>query len=202
MYFTRPTLVARRIYRNATWRVPTKKETIYLTFDDGPVPEITPWILETLRKYKAKATFFCVGNNVLQYPDIFGQIINENHSVGNHTYNHLNGWKVKTNEYLENIEQCNTLIESKLFRPPYGRMKAAQYSALSTRYSVIMWDVLSGDFDPGISGEKCLHNTIKKTRKGSVVVFHDNVKAKKNLFYVLPKFMEYFDKQGFTFDNL
>ncbi len=209
MYSVRPNLLMRKFYPSAIWRVPTKEKKIFLTFDDGPIPEITPWVLSTLKQFNAKATFFCIGANIEKHPDIFQQIISEGHSVGNHTYHHLNGWKTKTKEYLENIEKCKTAMANAhqpsttnhqpFFRPPYGRMKQSQYSILNTQYSIVMWDVLSGDFDEKLSAEKCLKNVITKTREGSIVVFHDSIKAQKNLFYALPKFLEHFSKKGFEF---
>ena len=209
MYSVRPNLLMRKFYSSAIWRVPTREKKIFLTFDDGPIPEVTPWVLATLRGYKAKATFFCVGANIEKHPDIFRQLISEGHSIGNHTYNHLNGWKTRTKEYLENISKCKTAIEKAhqpstvnhqpFFRPPYGRMKLSQYSILNTQYSLVMWDVLSGDFDRDTSEEKCLENALTKTRSGSIVVFHDSLKAKKNLFFVLPKFLEHFSKAGYEF---
>ena len=211
MYSVRPNWLMRKVYSSALWRVSTQEKKIFLTFDDGPIPEITPEVLSILKKYKAKATFFCVGANIEKYPQVFHQIISEGHSIGNHTFNHLNGWKTNTKEYLENISKCNLTIKQVrttnneqliLFRPPYGRMKRSQYSILNTQYSVVMWDVLSGDFDQTISQEKCLQNVLFKTREGSIVVFHDSIKAKKNLFYALPKFLEHFSKKGFVFEKL
>ena len=212
MYFVRPNRLMRRFYSSAIWRVPTKEKKIFLTFDDGPIPEITPWVLSTLRQYNAKATFFCVGANIDKHSEIFQQVLSGGHSVGNHTYNHLNGWKTKTKDYLENISLCDSTIKKELsiinsplsipFRPPYGRMKQSQISLLKSHFSIIMWDVLSGDFDKNTSEEKCLQNVLTKTREGSIVVLHDSIKAKKNLFYVLPKFLEYFSKEGFVFASL
>lgn len=212
MYFVRPNLLMRKLYSSAIWRVPTKEKKIFLTFDDGPIPEVTPWVLSLLKEYKAKATFFCVGANIEKHPEIFRQLISEGYSIGNHTYNHLNGWKTRTREYLENVEQCKSVINSEfrihnlelklLFRPPYGKMKRAQFSILNSEFSIIMWDVLSGDFDQTISAEKCLNNVLTKTREGSIVVFHDSLKAKNNLFFVLPKFLEHFSKEGFEFPCL
>ncbi|MBI4930841.1 MAG: polysaccharide deacetylase family protein [Bacteroidetes bacterium] len=228
MYFTRPNLLVRKIYPSALWRVQlpslrggTGRGSIFLTFDDGPIPEVTPQVLAILKEHHAKATFFCIGANIEKHPEVFRQIISEGHSIGNHTYNHLNGWKTKTKEYLENIEKCNVQIgryadvqmktnphisssahSHILFRPPYGRMKLSQYSLLSTQYSVVMWDVLSGDFDEKTSKEKCLKNVLSNTREGSIIVFHDSVKAKEKLFYVLPKVLEHFGEKGFEFLRL
>ena len=212
----------RKIYPSAVWRIPITEKKIFLTFDDGPIPEITPWVLAMLKKFSAKATFFCVGENIEKHPEIFRQIISEGHSIGNHTYNHLNGWKTKTKGYLNNVSRCDSAISNNrlsvnshqtnsppvtddrlpLFRPPYGRMKQSQISNLKSQYSIVMWDVLSGDFDENTSEEKCLKNVLSKAREGSIVVFHDSVKAKKNLQYVLPKFLEHFSKKGFEFEKL
>jgi peptidoglycan-N-acetylglucosamine deacetylase len=247
MYLVRPNWLMRKTFSSAIWRImpnsiqPPQKEDsqtaftsnkknkskgeIYLTFDDGPIPEVTPWVLSTLKKYKAKATFFCIGANIEKHPYILQQIIAEGHSIGNHTYNHLNGWKTKTREYLKNVDKCNkAMVDGKelmangnpptisplpssisplpLFRPPYGKINLSQYSILKSHYSVVMWDVLSGDFDQTLSEEKCLKNVLTKTRAGSIVVFHDSIKAKKNLLYTLPKFLEYFSKKGFSFSCL
>ena len=227
MYSVRPNVLIRSLYPSAIWRIAPRSTfsplggdkrggDIFLTFDDGPIPEVTPWVLSTLKKYKAKATFFCIGSNIEKHPEIFRQIISEGHSIGNHTYNHLNGWKTKTKEYVDNIEKCKKIMDNgkwlmvnghqpstinhePLFRPPYGRMKLSQLSRLKSQYSVVMWEVLSGDFDQTISEEKCLKNVLTKTRAGSIVVFHDSIKAKKNLFFALPKFLEHFSKEGFEF---
>ena len=214
MYSVRPNWLMRKFYSSAVWRVHTKEKKIFLTFDDGPIPEITPWVLSALKQFNAKAVFFCVGANIEKYPETFKQIISEGHSVGNHTYNHLNGWKTETKNYFDTISKCDFEIKSKvnppagragsqkskeMFRPPYGRMRRDQYSILNTQYSIVMWDVLSGDFDQTISKEKCLKNVLTKTREGSIVVFHDSIKAKKNLFYTLPRFLEYFSEKGFSF---
>ena len=212
MYSVRPNLLMRKIYSSVVWRVHTKEKKVFLTFDDGPNPEVTPFVLSMLKSFNAKATFFCVGANIEKHPEVFQQLMAEGHSIGNHTYHHLNGWKTKTKEYLENIEKCKTAMANAhppstihhppFFRPPYGRMKPSQCSILNTQYSVVMWDVLSGDFDEKTSEKKCLKNVLSKTREGSIVVFHDSIKAKKNLFYVLPKFLEHFSKKGFVFERL
>lgn len=202
MYLVRSSFLLRRIYKRAIWRMPQGNNCIYLTFDDGPIPEITPWVLSTLEKYKAYATFFCVGDNVKKHPGIYNEILSRQHSVGNHTLSHLKGWNMPIDLYIENIEQCGQLVHSSFFRPPYGKMKLNQYQQLHKKYSIVMWDVLSGDFDKRTSKERCLKNVIDNTRDGSIVVFHDNLKAKDNLYYVLPKFLEYFSNEGFIFNKL
>lgn len=175
---------------------------IYLTFDDGPIPELTTWVLDVLKKYQVKATFFCVGENISRNPAIFSRIIDEGHQVGNHTYNHLKGWKVGEAEYLDNVAKCQVLTQTKLFRPPYGRIKKSQYRFLSKEFKIIFWDVLSHDYDQLISPEKCLANSINYTRNGSIVVFHDNVKAQKNLKFALPQYIEHFLKLNYKFATL
>jgi len=185
-----------------TWRVPTTEKTLYLTFDDGPIPVVTPWVLETLRTYAAKATFFCVGDNVQKHPEVFQQVISEGHAVGNHTFNHLNGWKTDTNTYLENVAQCSRVFNSKLFRPPYGRLRPQQLKALKSEYQIVMWDILSGDFSQKISGDTCLQQVMQYARPGSIVVLHDSLKAERNLRYVLPRVLEGLGGEGFRFEAL
>ncbi len=178
------------------------QKKIYLTFDDGPIPVITPWVLDLLKDENIKATFFCVGENAKEYPEIYQRILDEQHAVGNHTYNHLNGWNMHSNKYLENIEKCAEFVHSNLFRPPYGRIKKSQISKLKSHYSIIMWDVLTGDYDRKTSPEKCLENAIKNTRNGSIIVFHDSVKAYKNLRFALPQFIAHAKEKGFEFGCL
>lgn len=214
-YFVKTPYIVQRIFKNYIWSFSTSKKVLYLTFDDGPTPEITEWTLKTLKKYNAKATFFCVGKNIENHPKIFKQIITENHSVGNHTHNHLNGWRVNTETYIKNIELTEDSIQSAvssfqskkeensklLFRPPYGKIKPNQSKKLRSKgYKIIMWNVLSADFDQTISKEKCLENVLKNSKKGSVIVFHDSVKTAENLKYVLPKILAHFSKKGFVFD--
>jgi len=185
-----------------TWRVPTTEKILYLTFDDGPIPVVTPWVLETLRTYAAKATFFCVGDNVQKHPEVFQQVISEGHAVGNHTFNHLKGWKTDTNTYLENVAQCSRVFNSKLFRPPYGRLRPQQLKALKSEYQIVMWDILSGDFSQKISGDTCLQQVMQYARPGSIVVLHDSLKAERNLRYVLPRVLEGLGGEGFRFEAL
>lgn len=177
----------------------SSQRTIYLTFDDGPIPDLTPWVLDTLKKFDVKATFFCVGENIQKHPDIFERILKEGHQVGNHTYNHIKGWKVNDEEYFDNIEKCQAYTQTNLFRPPYGRIKRSQLKALADRYKIIMWDVLSYDYDKFIGEKQCLINCLKYTRSGSIVVFHDNIKAQKNLKFVLPQFIQHFQELNYKF---
>lgn len=208
MYSVRPPFIAKLIYGKAVWRMNKSEKNIYLTFDDGPIPEVTPWVLKTLKEHNAKGTFFCIGENIKDHPEIFKRTIEEGHSIGNHTYTHPNGWETSKEKYLTEVEECNQQIsklanqEINLFRPPYGRMKLSQYSKIKTQYSIIMWDVLSADFDNETSPEKCLDNVLSKTRNGSIVVFHDSLKAKEKLYYALPEFLKHFKEKGFEFKAL
>jgi peptidoglycan/xylan/chitin deacetylase (PgdA/CDA1 family) len=202
MHLVRPPYLLRKLYPAAIWRMSPKEKKIYLTFDDGPVSIVTPWVLDILKVENVKATFFCVGENVSKHSDIYQRILTENHAVGNHTYNHLKGWKTHRNEYLLNVAKCSELIHSKLFRPPYGRIKNSQLMEISKSYKVIMWDVLSGDYDKKITPEDCLKNVASNVRNGSIIVFHDSYKAQKNLEYALPRFIKFAKAKGFVFDVL
>jgi peptidoglycan/xylan/chitin deacetylase (PgdA/CDA1 family) len=178
------------------------QKEIFLTFDDGPIPEVTPWVLETLAQFNAKATFFCVGDNVRKYPEIFDQVIEAGHTVGNHTHNHLSGWATENISYFHNIRHCARRVQSGLFRPPYGKMKPSQVQFLQRHYRIVMWDVLSGDFDRFIRPEEVYQNVIQHVSPGSIVVFHDSLKAKTNLEYALPRVLAYFAAQGYAFSAL
>jgi peptidoglycan/xylan/chitin deacetylase (PgdA/CDA1 family) len=181
-----------RLYPERIWAFSRKKKAVYLTFDDGPIPEVTPWVLEELKKHKAKATFFCIGENVQKHPEIFQKIISEGHSVGNHTFNHLKGTKSETSKYIENTLLAEKLIDSKLFRPPYGKITSKQAKILQKKgFKIVMWEIISYDFDANTSEEECLQNVLKNIKPGSIVVFHDSLKAEKNLRYVLPKVLEF-----------
>ena len=210
-YFIKTPRILERLFSSYTWRFDTDRKEIFLTFDDGPTPEITSFVLKQLKQYNAKATFFCIGKNIENHPEIFHQILSEKHSVGNHTQNHLNGWKTKNINYLDSVLKCEDVIsnladktkESKLFRPPYGRIKKSQAKEILKRgYRIIMWNVLSADFDRSISKEKCLENVLKNTKKGGVIVFHDSLKASEKLQFVLPKVLEEFSKKGFSFKGI
>jgi len=196
-----------RVFSSILWKNPQKVPTIYLTFDDGPIPELTPWILEVLKEYKAKATFFCVGDNIQKHSSIFKNLIDEEHSIGNHTYRHLNAWKTDRNTYLQDIQDCQNEIEerngkTKFFRPPYGKLNFYLRTEIQKNYQIVLWDVLSYDFDEQVSRETCLKNTLQNCENGSIIVFHDNIKATRNLIYTLPRLLNHFSEKGFVFDKL
>ncbi len=203
LYFVKSPWWLKKIYPECVWQMPAGQKKIYLTFDDGPHPVATPFVLELLQKYNAKATFFCIGKNVEEYPLLYEEVLDAGHAVGNHTYNHPNGWKTDDVVYMDNINQAQKNIDSKLFRPPYGRATKFQLKLIKGMGLVpVMWTVLSGDFDTRLSNERCLHNVIKNTGDGSVVVFHDSTKAFERLEYVLPKTLEYFSQRGFLFEQI
>jgi len=206
-YFVKTPWWVKKIYPFYTWSISTKEKILYLSFDDGPHPEITPFVLEELKKYNALATFFCIGKNVLAHPDIYKQILDEGHSVGNHTQNHLNGWKTPDDMYMKDIAEAANYIDSNLFRPPYGKITLFQAKNLRAamkgrKARVIMWDVLSADFDEAISAEQSLQIVIFRSSPGSIIVFHDSEKAFQKLHYVLPKVLYYFSERGFKFLSL
>ena len=198
----RPPQLLRAMYKGSLWRMDKKEPTIYLTFDDGPIPELTDWVLDILKQYQVKATFFCVGDNIIKNPSIFQRILSEGHQVGNHTFNHVKGWDKTTTFYTDNVRKCQELTKTDLFRPPYGRIKKSQYKQLVQDYKVVFWDVLSYDYDKLTSSKKCLDNSIKYTRNGSIIVFHDNIKAEKNLKFALPQYIEHFLKLNYKFATL
>jgi peptidoglycan-N-acetylglucosamine deacetylase len=202
MYLVHTPQYVQALFPGLVWKMATERRSIFLTFDDGPIPEVTPWVLQTLEAYNAKATFFCVGDNVRKYPEIFDQVIEANHTVGNHTHNHVSGWSTENISYFNNIRHCARMVHSGLFRPPYGKIKPSQAQFLQRHYRIIMWDVLSGDFDKNINPEQCLHNVINHAGPGSIVVFHDSLKAKANLEYALPKVLDHFSALGYSFAAL
>ncbi|WP_452223921.1 polysaccharide deacetylase family protein [Lacinutrix chionoecetis] len=202
-----------RLFPNYVWDFSAKEKTIYLTFDDGPTPEITQWTLDILKQYRAKATFFCVGSNVAKHPEIFKSILKRGHSIGNHTQDHIKGWRTSTKHYIENTLKAQENIDlelqkfgvknfkSKLFRPPFGQLKQSQGSALiKLNYKIIMWSVIAFDWEQKISKEQCLKYVMSKaSSKNNIIVFHDSVKASKNMMYALPKVLAYFSEKGYKF---
>lgn len=206
-YFVKTPWLLKKVFSSFHWSINTGEKNLYLTFDDGPHPTVTSFVLEELRKYGAKATFFCLGKNVVAFPNVYKRILEEGHSVGNHTHNHLNGWKTKNRAYFEDIIKASRYIDSPLFRPPYGRIRPSQSKKLSSvlkkqNTKVVMWDVLSGDFDLNISPEYCAANVLRTSRPGSIIVFHDSSKAFPRVKYALPKTLQYFGEQGYSFRSL
>jgi len=195
----------KKLYPALTWHKKRDSPCIYLTFDDGPIPIVTPFVLNILKQYNAKATFFCIGDNISKHPDVYQAVVDAGHRVGNHTYNHLKGWKTDDETYVANYLKCDEQLHSNLFRPPYGRIKksqAAKLQALNPNLEIIMWDVLSGDFDLNLTPENCLKNVKKHTENGSIVVFHDSLKAFPRLEYTLPLALEYWSDAGYRFEVL
>jgi peptidoglycan/xylan/chitin deacetylase (PgdA/CDA1 family) len=205
MYFSKNPLLLKKLYPSLVWDFNLKEKAIYLTFDDGPIPEVTPFVLDTLAKYNAKATFFCIGDNVRKHPSIYQDIIAAGHKIGNHTYHHLNGWKTDTQAYIQNVEKCAELTGIELFRPPYGRISRAQIKAFKAKYpgsKIIMWDILSGDFDATIDADACFKNATQQTEPGSIIVFHDSIKAYPRLCAALPRALEHWKNEGYRFEAI
>lgn len=222
MYLIKSPFLLKWYYPSLLWNKSRTDKVIYLTFDDGPIPNVTDFVLKTLKVFNAKATFFCIGDNIVKHPEVFERVKTDGHAIGNHTFNHLKGWKTDNETYLENTLKCQELTQSNLFRPPYGRIKKSQIRSLelgawssesnapnnpqltthNSKLDIVMWDVLSGDFDINLSPEKCYQNVIKHTENGSIIVFHDSLKAFDRLAYALPRVLAYFTEKGFTFASL
>lgn len=204
--------IIKRLYSNYIWDKKTKnssQKTLYLTFDDGPIPEVTPWVLKTLEYFNAQASFFCIGDNIVKHPDIFNLLIKSDHTTGNHTFNHLNGWKTDNEDYLTNIAKTEKLLTQKLgqnqlfFRPPYGKIKKRQANRLIEKnYQIVMYDVIAYDWDSTIDKNKCLDNVLNYAEDGSIIVFHDSIKAENNMKYALPRVLEHFSNKGYIFKGL
>ena len=196
----------RSLLPGLTWKITSSQKVVYLTFDDGPVPGITDWVLDVLNQYRAKATFFVIGDNVEKYPNLFTGIVEKGHAVGNHTQNHLSAWQNSKEVFLNNIERCSEVmdgyIRKPLFRPPYGKLTPSIINKLKSNYDIIMWDVLTGDYNASITVDECLKKSLKYTSDGSIVVFHDSYKAEKTLKSVLPEYLKELNSQGFTFKSL
>lgn len=211
MRFIKTPWLVKKLFNHLIWDKANTDNKIYLTFDDGPIPEVTTWVLSELKKYNAKATFFCIGDNIKKYPKVFQEVYNQGHSIGNHTFNHLNSWITTNEDYFANIALCDKAIkqtfetnhDTRIFRPPYGKIKNAQAKVLLTLgYKIIMWDVISYDFDKTVSNDKCLQNIVQNTKSGSIIVFHDSIKAFDNLKNVLPKALAILSAKGFVFEKL
>ena len=199
MYFVKTPHIITLIYKSLIWKIPGKEKVIYLTFDDGPDKNVTPQILEILKKYNAKATFFCIGKKAEGNPEIIQQIISSGHAIGNHSYDHIKSRFAKSADFINNIEKCNTFLGSKLLRPPYGRISFKQIRSLKNKYKIILWSVMPGDFDKKVTKERCLARSLKHTKSGTIIVYHDNLIAKRKVLYVLPEYLEPFTKKGFVF---
>lgn len=202
MYLVKSPWLLKKLYPKFTWNFGREKPVIYLTFDDGPIPVVTPFVLQTLKRFNAKATFFCIGDNVHKHPDIFEQVKADGHAIGNHTFNHLKGWKTDDDTYIANFLKADKQLDTSLFRPPYGRVKRSQATRLlelKPNLKIIMWDVLSGDFDMSLKPKDCLKGVLKHTENGSIVVFHDSLKAFNRLEYTLPRALEAWSKMGYSF---
>ena len=202
MFIEQPPLLYRVLFPECVWRLHNNDKTVYLTFDDGPIPEVTPWVLDLLDSYNIKATFFCVGDNVKRNPELFQEIKRRGHSVGNHTMNHLQGIKTTSRRYLRNVAEANELIDSPFFRPPHGLLRWEQASVLREHYTIIMYDVVSRDYNRKLTGELVLNIVKRYTWQGSISVFHDSLKAEKNMKYALPRAIEWLKEQGYKFERL
>ena len=203
MFLYKSNILFKTYYPKFLWDLPTLKPTIYLTFDDGPIPEVTDFVLEQLESNEAKATFFCIGENIIESQSVFEKIVANGHSVGNHTMNHLNGWNTDNKQYINDFNECQVIIpEVNLFRPPYGKIKKKQAEIVLKTHQIIMWDIVSGDFLSDLNVEKALKFCIRNTRSGTIIVFHDSAKAFKNMSYILPRYIEYFKEKGFVFESI
>jgi peptidoglycan/xylan/chitin deacetylase (PgdA/CDA1 family) len=196
---THPAFVLKTLYPSLIWNIETKEKVLFLTFDDGPTKGVTDPLLDLLKQYGAKATFFCVGKNIQSEPELFQRILDEGHVIGNHTYNHKNGWTSNNLEYLKDVKQFDQIYKSKLFRPPYGRLKPAQINALKQDYKIMMWSALSMDYHSRVSKEECFENASKKLKMGDILVFHDSLKAKDKMLYAVEKVLETKGAEGFRF---
>lgn len=209
VHFYRTPRALSLLFNDLMWKISTKDKEVFLTFDDGPIPGLTEYVIDQLNDYNAKATFFCVGDNIRKYPQIFKMLIENGHGIGNHTYNHLKAWKVNSNTYIENVFKCQDIIkdtigkdEVTLFRPPYGQITMKLINTLKNDFEIVMWDVLAYDFSKKHTSEKSLHRTISSTGPGSIIVFHDNYKAEDKLKYMLPRFLSHFTDSGYKFKKL
>ena len=199
MFIEQPPQFIRRLYPRACWRMDSSERAVYLTFDDGPIPEVTPGVLDVLDKYRIKATFFMVGDNVRKHPDEFKMVVERGHRIGNHTYNHLKGMAEHTDHYMANIDKADCYLSTNLFRPPHGLMRLRQYRALCERYHIIMWDLVTRDYNPKLNGRQILRKVQQYARPGSIITFHDSLRATHNLYYALPRAIEWLLSEGYEF---
>jgi len=199
MFIEQPPQFIRRLYPRACWRMNTSEKAVYLTFDDGPIPEVTPWVLDVLDKYHIKATFFMVGDNVRKHSDEYKMVVERGHRIGNHTFNHLKGFEQHTDRYIANIDKADCYLSTDLYRPPHGIMRMSQYRALVERYRIIMWDLVTRDYNPKLSGEQVLRKVKRYARNGSIITFHDSLRSVDNLRYALPRAIEWLQSEGYEF---
>lgn len=200
MFIEQPPQLIRCLYPSAIWRMDKDKKAVYLTFDDGPIPRVTPWVLDVLDRYGIKATFFMVGDNIRKHPDEFRMVVERGHRIGNHTFNHIRGLSYDINSYLENTDKaCRMMMNTNLFRPPHGYMSPKQYAELKKRYMIIMWDLVTRDYNRKFTGEQILQKVKKYARNGSIITFHDSLKSEENIRYALPKAIEWLMEQGYEF---
>lgn len=199
MFIEQPPQFLRILYPKAIWRMNKNEKAVYLTFDDGPIPVVTPWVLDLLDKYKIKATFFMVGDNVRKHPEEFQMVVNRGHRIGNHTFNHIKGLDYKGDSYLENTDKANAYLKTNLFRPPHGYMSPKQYRTLKDKYKIIMWDLVTRDYNRKLNGKQVLGKVKKYVRNGSIITFHDSIKSEENLKYALPRAIEWLQEQGYEF---
>ncbi|MCK5824126.1 MAG: polysaccharide deacetylase family protein [Ichthyobacteriaceae bacterium] len=201
LYLNKPPQILRLVFPEILWKIDSTKKKLYLTFDDGPTPEVTSFVLDVLDEYNAKATFFVLGKNIKGNEELFNRI-KEKHAIGNHSFSHIKGYSSSMSNYVSDVNKADKIINSKLFRPPYGQIKLSQYSALKQKYKIVMWNVLSGDFDNNISGIQCFNNVVKYSNNGSIIVFHDTLKASNNLKIALPKVLKYFTALNYSFEKI
>lgn len=202
MLIEQPSKFLRWLYPRALWRMDSGRRTVFLTFDDGPIPEVTPWVLDILRHYEVKATFFMVGDNVRKHPDVYEKVCQAGHRVGNHTFNHLGSLRHTQKEYMDNIAKADALLHTDLFRPPHGWMRPSVYRVACLKYRVVMWDVVTRDYSRVLTDDDVFRNVCRYTRNGSIITFHDSLKSHEKLITALPRSIEWLREQGYGFGLL
>jgi peptidoglycan-N-acetylglucosamine deacetylase len=202
MYFVKVPKIVQTFYGSLVWEISEIEKNIYLTFDDGPDPAVTADVLEVLNRYQAKATFFCSGQKAVRHPGILTDVKAEGHCIGNHSFDHLDGWKTPLDAYVKNVEKAAELFKTKLFRPPYGKITRNQIAFLFPEYRIVMWNLMPGDFDSKVSREKVLHRAIRYTKKGTIIVLHDDARFRDKMLFALPEYLRYFTEKGFRFMSL